>query len=203
MNIFDSIAFEDRRLLEILYSQPHRKYHNLSHITHVLKYCRIVQDSYTVNVFDYYFYTLASAFHDAYYDIGSKDNEKRSADLWRRSVTAQSRKEFVEPVAEVIEASANHWNPANENLSEQAKVFLDADIYELASEWELFQHNTENVIAEFRSRFSETEILKGRIAWMDHLLSGGRIYWLARDRDTAARENLKRSRDILQSRLEV
>ena len=191
------IAFEDRRHLNILYSQAHRAYHGLPHPSHVFEYMYVIKSKYS-NLPDFMFAdkifpTFITAWHDAYYDVGAKDNEVRSAQLWASSVTAaQYKQELVYEIYAGIEASANHWDPANEALSARIQVFLDADIYALGSHYDVFAHDGRNVIKEFSTHFDRDEVIAGRKAWYESILAKERIYWICRDREDQVRRNMER-----------
>ena len=63
--------------LESLYSEPHRKYHNLRHVLDCLGYL----DSHPVEGSDPSAVELAIWFHDAIYLPQEKGNEQASADM--------------------------------------------------------------------------------------------------------------------------
>lgn len=192
------LAFEDQRLLRILYGQSHRAYHNESHANHVFAYMGVIKSRYANKLPDFCvkpgFRLNVSAWHDAYYDIGSQTNEMRSAQLYRDSVTAEAHtSEMRSEIAAAIDASANHWDPLNEALSPQSLVFLDADLYELGSHYEIFRHNALNIITEYSSLYDRDVVVSGRRQWYETLLDRDRIYWIATDRDDAVRQNVERA----------
>ncbi|MNK44961.1 hypothetical protein D3C87_637050 [compost metagenome] len=201
-----NIAFEDRRLLDLLYNQSHRKYHNAPHPAHVRAYCERIRFLYA-NLLDKLpgskafngiglglFYDQVSAWHDAIYEIGKTDNEELSAQLFASSATAEALpQQIATDVAAAIRASANHWNPINEALPTHVKVFLDADLFELSTHYEIFHQNALNILAEYSSKFSYEECVKGREDWYRSILAKDRIFWICRDRDDLVRTNIKRA----------
>jgi len=189
---------EDRRLLELRYSEPHRAYHDINHPEIVYGYCQEIWQSYFGNQdplakFPAEFFQTACAWHDAIYVVGSKTNEEDSAALYERSSTARFQNPYAQrAVIDAIRASGDHWASKNAQLNNAIKVFLDADIFELSADWELFNHNSNMVMKEFCSKFTPQEVLEGRKKWFESLRDKTRIYWICTDRDDLARENIER-----------
>lgn len=202
-----NIAYEDRRLLDILYNQPQRRYHNAPHPAHVLAYCNRIRWLYKPAIDQLpkptnplngmelgFFLTQVTAWHDAIYDIGATDNEFRSAELFASSVTAQALPQHVrDDVIAAIRASANHWMAINEVLPWHVLVFLDADIYELSTHYEIFHQNALNILAEYSSKFPMEECIAGREKWYRSLLEKESIYWICKERDDLVRRNIERA----------
>lgn len=201
-----NIAFEDRRLLDILYNEAHRKYHNRPHPGHVRAYCERIRFLYA-NVLDKMpgskafngiglslFYDQVTAWHDAYYTIGRSDNEERSAVLFASSATADALpQQIATDVTAGIRASADHWNPLNDALPTHIKVFLDADLFELSTHYEVFHQNALNILDEYASHFPYEECVKGRETWYRSVLEKDRIFWICKDRDDLVRANIERA----------
>lgn len=103
--------------LAAAYSEPHRAYHNLTHIAELLGWFdRVADDIGWLAPGEVY---AAILFHDAIYVPGAKDNEARSAEWALRAG-------FGEHVAELICMTARHTSHASTG-HDQAH-FLDADM---------------------------------------------------------------------------
>lgn len=204
MKTFEACAFEDQRHLSVLYGQPHRFYHNGDHAHHVAMYCKQIWAKYgNANEVPVRFFDIAAAFHDAYYDLDRKDNELRSALLFDTSASADPKYcgFHRRGIYQTILATASHCDPANDELCLEGQIFLDADLYELGAEWELFEHNSKNLELEYRTAYSEEDFLNGRKAWLENVLAKDKIFWVVKDRDIRAFKNVARSLAELNKRL--
>lgn len=198
----------DQRLLELLYDN-NRVYHDAQHAALVYAYSKELYWDYLTKIphfdssdifeakqsdtFDEFF-LQAAAWHDAMYDVSRTDNEEVSAQYFASSRSAEALYEWVvEDVTAAIRASANHWAEENDALPDHAKIFLDADLYELAAPWEVFEQNTLNVIAEYTRAFPIEEVLAGRKKWLKKVLELPKIYWYASHLDAPARKNIERA----------
>lgn len=108
--------FED---LVNAYSERHRAYHNLTHITHFLTELDTVPKNDAV-------IEWATWYHDAIYCPGAPDNESRSALLARSVLTELGLDQELGPrVSKLILSTQSHQ--ADESDMAQ-KLFLDADL---------------------------------------------------------------------------
>ena len=84
-----------------LYNEPHRAYHNMSHVQDVLASLDLVLGTHPTPLQpkDAAITTLAAFFHDVIYNPKSSTNEKDSADLFR---------EFVSEMVDVIRSFSGH-----------------------------------------------------------------------------------------------
>jgi len=106
------------------YSEPHRAYHNTTHIAELLGWFDRVADAPGWQVpADVY---TAILFHDAVYAPGAKDNEARSADWARRAIASHGLPANADRVAEMIDLTAQHGKL--ETATGDAALFLDADM---------------------------------------------------------------------------
>jgi predicted metal-dependent HD superfamily phosphohydrolase len=85
----------------------------------------------------------------------------------------------------------------------ESRVFLDADLYELGSFYEVFEHNYRNIVDEFLTVFTMSEIKQGRIAWYESMLARDRIFHISSDREERARANMVRHIEVLQNELKA
>lgn len=103
------------------YEQPHRFYHNFSHIERMLNYVS------TDRCEDYNTLAYAILFHDIVYEIGKEDNEEQSCELYKQYYSAVRYRDLPHPdlVCPLIMATKN---PFDTSLTGDAKVILDADL---------------------------------------------------------------------------
>lgn len=123
--------------------EPHRRYHTLAHVAHVL---RAVRDlTVEVPVVDPVAVRVAAWFHDAVYDPRSSTNEADSAALAERLLPEAG----VDParlatVGRLVRVTATH-----EPTSEDEAVLVDADLGVLAADPAGYQAYSEQVRAEY------------------------------------------------------
>jgi len=181
----------DAALLQSLvtrYSEPHRHYHTLDHLDACLRHLPALRGlaTYPDEV------ALALWFHDAIYDIGAADNERRSADWAVKSLLAAKVEAAVtQRVSELILVTRHEVMP--QTVDEQ--IMLDVDLAILGTRAGVFDGYEGQVRAEYRTvpeplfRANRRRILQG-------FLARGRIYhtdpFYGRF-ETQARLNLARS----------
>src|SRR5690348_17112290 len=109
------------RDLVSLYSQPHRHYHNLSHITECLAELDSVHDlARQPDAVE-----LALWFHDAVYETRSQDNEEKSAELARRRIAdAGGTADLCNSVADLVLSTKAH----DSSLHPDAPLLVDVDL---------------------------------------------------------------------------
>ena len=112
------IAPELATILAAQYGEPHRAYHNATHIAEVLRWFDIVGDevgwSSPRDVYD------AVLFHDVIYDAKAHDNEERSAQLALAHGCSPH-------TAELIRLTARHGKVTRDEVDTDAAIFLDCD----------------------------------------------------------------------------
>jgi predicted metal-dependent HD superfamily phosphohydrolase len=111
----------------------------------------------------------AIAFHDAIYDAARKDNEARSAELWRSAGPALPQPQ-VDWVAGTIMATADHLGttpePGMDAAAWAARAWmLDLDLTPLGEDPATFDANTEALRREFH-HLSEAQWQQGRTAFL-------------------------------------
>lgn len=175
------------RLVE-MYSEPHRHYHNLHHISDCLawfdRYISLAHDPLAVE--------LALWFHDAVYDTRAADNEERSARLaadWLDQ--AGAKKVLLESVSQLILATKSH----DGSLHPDAPLVVDVDLSILGQPEPRFWEYERQIRMEYdwvpKAIFSakRTEILEG-------FLARKRLYQtdtFSQELETQARKNLSAS----------
>jgi predicted metal-dependent HD superfamily phosphohydrolase len=171
--------------LAAAYGEPHRAYHDATHVAEVLGWFDTVADDVgwhqPAEVY------VAIVFHDAIYVPGANDNELRSAAWARRSDIAVD----LDRVGELILLTATHGKYALVD-DRDAALFLDCDMAILGAPREAFARYDEAIRAEYSSIPAE-HYQAGRRAFLEGLLARDRIflsdYFHAR-LDAAARANL-------------
>ena len=125
--MLDDLGVRDEGLLQDLltrYAEPHRRYHDVHHVAAVVARARELAAQ--VGLDQPHATLLAAWFHDAVYDPRARDNEQRSADLARTSLTERGvAPTLVARVAELVLATADHVPPVGDV---EAAVLLDADL---------------------------------------------------------------------------
>ena len=124
------------------YSEPQRHYHNLRHIGECLAEFdlarHLAKNSVAVE--------LAVWFHDAVYDPHATDNEERSAELAKQSITqAGGEAELSRAVAALVLATKAH----DQALHPDAPVLVDVDLSILGQPKERFQEYETQIRREY------------------------------------------------------
>jgi predicted metal-dependent HD superfamily phosphohydrolase len=169
------------------YREPHRRYHTVKHLWHVLTTADELLGS--VPAPDPAAVRLALFFHDAVYDPRSSANEATSAKLARRVLddlgVARGR---VEEVVAMVEATATHeTGPRDLDLA----VVNDADLAVLAGTPAVYAAYVNGVRAEY-SHVDDEGWRSGRTQVLRRFLDRARIYATApmQANEARARANL-------------
>lgn len=155
------------------WSEPHRRYHNQSHLIWLLdeaeRRAALIEDAAFVG--------YAIWFHDAIYVIGGKetdgsvmpDNEARSA-AWAREAIAD--KALAERVGAVIEMTRKHHEG---EAAGDAALFLDMDIAILGQPWETYCAYAAAIRREFAA-YNDSAFAGGRWRFLDKQLERSRTF---------------------------
>lgn len=139
----EKLIEETCRLVIEKYSEKHRAYHNLSHITALLSSAEDLREKFD----DEQSVKLAIWFHDVIYQPKSAKNEIESAKL---AVEKLSRlnvpKIIIEKVEAMILATQKHQAVG---LDSDGKLFLDLDLAILGANAEIYRHYSEAVRREY------------------------------------------------------
>ena len=177
------------------YAQPPRAYHNFAHVQALLHHYRDVaagrgwQQPLEV--------LLAVLFHDAIYEAGRSDNERRSAQLAQVAITrwlADSDVDVARVMA-LIELTARHGSLRAEELDADAALFLDSDIAILGAPEAVFDAYDRGIAEEYRGKVPGFLFRLNRRRFLKGVLAQPRIFFsdFFHDRyDAAARVNLRR-----------
>lgn len=178
---------EVEQALSAAYAEPHRAYHDASHIAEVLRWYDWVADEVGwERPADVY---LAVLFHDAIYDPRAKDNEARSAALAQALGGAGAR------TVELIRLTAAHGALGPGDVDRDAAHFLDCDTAILGAPPDEFDRYDAAVGREYAA-IPAAAYRAGRRAFLETMLARPRIFLseLFHARlDAAARANLGRA----------
>lgn len=171
------------RFVYDMWSQPHRRYHGLSHLEHGLKlapkvaeqYGRAVQISKVVS---------AWVLHDLVYTIGCHLNEVNSADF----VQYVARENDYTEIRQAVCSTAMHDNPR----SLLDCIIIDMDLWGLGADWDTYVKNMWDVKAEYAQQYTEDQWVDGRHKFLAERLSRQNVYWtpLGFKREEQARSNM-------------
>ena len=140
----DSIQGEKTfELLQNMYSENHRFYHNPGHIKFLLalfqQFENEIEDKQAV------FFSIW--FHDAIYDPQKKDNEKQSAKLAGEELQKISLpKEKISKIEKLILATEKH---SAENTDADGKLFLDFDLAILGAKDDVYDEYKNAIRSEY------------------------------------------------------
>jgi predicted metal-dependent HD superfamily phosphohydrolase len=170
------------------YAEPHRHYHNLDHLRHVLVTAAGLQHLAR----DFTAVQLAAWFHDAVYDPRAADNEARSAAYATASLAALKLPPAqISSVERLILATRNHLAEPGDH---DAHVLLDADLAILGSPPAQYDAYARAIRQEY-GWVPEVQYRHGRGQVLERFLARDRIYYtqaMTTLYEQAARRNLQR-----------
>ncbi|MGY1710188.1 metal-dependent phosphohydrolase [Geodermatophilus sp. SYSU D00758] len=177
------------------WSQPHRRYHDLTHLAAVLG----LVGELDAAAADPAAVRLAAWYHDVVYDPRRGDNEQVSAERARAGLRGLVPDERVEEVVRLVLLTAGHDpQPGDAN----GAVLCDADLAVLAGPPEAYAGYASAVREEY-GHLTDEEFTTGRIAVLEHLLELPELYRLpavAAAWTPRARANLSAELALLRSR---
>ncbi len=180
-------------LLADLYSERHRAYHTLNHLSHCLDELEAARHlAEQPNQVE-----MALWFHDAIYDPKAKDNEQRSAELCRRTAEEAGLPEaFGRKVYELVLATQHHRAPEGGD----ARLLVDIDLSILGRPREAFDEYETNIRKEYHF-VPQDRYRSGRSAILRSFLDRPAIYstdFFRQKYEGPARANLARSLSSLE-----
>lgn len=161
---------------------PNRHYHGLEHIATLWKrHRRFGGGTPFLAPSADRLIACAIAFHDAVYDPTRRDNEHRSALLWRRWAPVDLSRAEVRWVFDTIEATADHLAPRSAATSrDRLRLWLlDLDLTPLGESPDLFARATRRLRAE-GSHVPEADWERNRIAFLRKVQAAPALYRSAR-----------------------
>lgn len=179
------------------YREPHRRYHTLDHLEHVLQTIDELADDH-----DLFLVRLAAWFHDAIYDIPFREltNEDASARLSLRELSrAGLEQEDLTQVARLVRLTATHVPGSRDP---EGELLCDADLAILAAPPEQYAAYVASIRAEYAA-VPEAEFVAARLAVLEPLTEG-ELFRTGKGRalTEAARANLAAECVALQTRLD-
>ncbi|OUC12613.1 MAG: hypothetical protein B0A82_21545 [Alkalinema sp. CACIAM 70d] len=169
------------------YSENHRHYHTLPHITHVLE----ILETLRPQAQDWIALQCAAWFHDIVYDPTQHNNEAQSATVAQRYLEAwHVDRDRIHPIQRLILATQDHRIP--DDLPDAA-LLLDADLAILGSAPQDYDRYAAAIRQEYHW-VPLAEYQQGRIAVLQSFLQRDRIYHTDRlfaQLEQPARRNLQ------------
>jgi predicted metal-dependent HD superfamily phosphohydrolase len=170
------------------YGEPHRAYHNLSHIMALLR----LADSERLHINRPEIVELAIWFHDVIYDTRAHDNEMRSA-TWAAHAMRTMRidSHLIASVERCILATQRHEVSSPDIVD--LPLFLDIDLAILGSPEEVY-HRYAQVIRSEYDWVPEGAYRAGRAQILRHFLDRPALYFtapMAMRFDARARQNIE------------
>jgi predicted metal-dependent HD superfamily phosphohydrolase len=211
--LFAHVPLPDRAKAELsaMMTQKGRFYHALRHLAQLWRRHRLYGAAEGLNAPEIEtLIACAIAYHDCVYQVGARDNEERSAEVWLHASAGSAISEADRAwVADTIRATADHlgypatpkpesdperqWRSAP--LLERARVWLlDLDLTPLGEVEADFDRNTELLRLE-APNLSEAQFEAGTHGFLKQISSAPRIYrspTLAARFEAQARANIAR-----------
>jgi predicted metal-dependent HD superfamily phosphohydrolase len=185
--------------LSAMYSEPHRFYHNMTHVEN----CIFELDSARDLTHQPDLVEFALWYHDAIYNIRAEDNEEQSAQLaYDVCLAAQLPQSFTQGTRDLILSTTHRTIPQGID----ARVLIDVDLSILGKSPEEFDEYEKNITREYAEvikTLSEKEFKIRRLGKLSPLLTRAERHELyltdffRGKYETQAKVNLQRSIDAL------
>ena len=169
-----------------LYAEPHRHYHTLGHIRH----CLNEFDPASALMDHPDAVELALWFHDAIYVSGAKDNERRSADLFREYSRQRADAALQQRIDALIMATTHSEAPRQRD----EQFIVDIDLSSFGLPWEAFMRDGQRIRAEF-PHLEDQDYYSGHLRFLRRLHNRPSFFFTDRFQqryERAARENIRR-----------
>ena len=175
--------------LRTRHAEPQRHYHTWNHLEALHRAALTVDWHRPDSVW------LAILYHDAVYEPGRKDNEHRSAELLRESLTRQVEPDTLAFADALIRWTHKHVVPDGLTPEETADAahFLDIDMGILGVERDAYARYASQVRQEFK-RVPGLMFNKGRAGFLVESLRKDTLFYSRRfqaELDAAARANMR------------
>lgn len=173
--------------LQSRHAEPHRHYHNMSHVAAMLG----LLNTHRAELHDETGVFVAAFFHDAIYDPRAADNEQQSADLcvgWLSQYSNDAGR--VSHARDLVLATAGHMSASFDG---DVAWFLDADLAVLGARAAEYDSYAAAIRREYE--FVPADAYRsGRSRVLQTFLDADAIYrtGLGRPLESQARENLQR-----------
>ena len=197
------------RIVQHAYSEPHRHYHDNSHIVGMFQSLAYSEAS---DLLAYEPMQLAILFHDFTYNPTSLGNEEHSIEVMKQVLEVFSPEIFRERQYNVaaaqlmILATITHTIPDNEEFTrlfemypeakDALEVFLDLDLLILAEPYDSVNHGYDEKIRLEYSMYPAEEFNKGRMEVLKKFYNREKIFissvFGTKKNEKRAKDNLKR-----------
>ena len=180
------------------YSESWRAYHTIEHIdatlTELDQFC-----SSGGKIDDLAAVEMAIWYHDVVYDTKAKDNEEKSAELFRTiALNSGISERFIKKVSLMILATKHTWGTTLRG----AQIVCDSDLSILGQSEEIFDEYEKNIRIEYEW-VPEDKFVKGRMTVLKSFLERISIFqtkFFCKKYEEQARKNLTRSIERLSTR---
>jgi len=174
------------RIIQGKYNEPHRAYHNLSHIYSMLMLSEEFYDFVGHN----HLFDLSIWFHDIIYDASRQDNEVQSAQLAIELLHPFLPTLFLDQLKEMIVSTKAHQPLIDHHDN---KLFLDLDLAILATDSKTYNDYAKAIREEY-SIFPDELYNAGRKQVLNSFLEKDNIYFTSffQERfESEARKNIE------------
>jgi predicted metal-dependent HD superfamily phosphohydrolase len=149
------------------YAEPGRHYHTIGHVNHCLGQARLMAELLPdVNALD-----LAIWFHDCVYDPLARDNEARSAALFRELAAPVMKPSLVHDVERLVLVTQAGQAPRQADES----YMVDIDLSSFGLPWDLFLADSLAVRAE-RPHLSDNQYAVQQALFLNGLLERESVF---------------------------
>lgn len=183
------------------YNEPHRHYHNLTHIQAMIGYFQ----QYQSQLVQANSVALAIYYHDVIYkvnDATEKSNEQLSVEFFQNTFADFLENGLIDNaliyrVTQLIMLTEGHQ--LTDDSDNDAKLFLDMDLSILGQPWAVYQHYANHIRKEY-ARVAQADYQHGRKSVLAKFLQRPRLYFsepFYQQYEKQARENLQREINAL------
>lgn len=189
-----TIITTQQQLLFKQHQEPHRHYHNLSHLYNLLS----LVEQFKSYIQQPRLLELVIWYHDSVYDPASKENEAQSAqwaiEIWQSYLNTPT----LQQLEAYILATTKHFPKTDD---EDERLFLDFDLSILAAEPTIYQAYSQAIQEEYTTVYPLGLYRKGRQQVLKAFLERSNIYYstlFVQQYEAAARSNLIEELQLLQ-----
>lgn len=168
-----------RALLNSVYKDKRRFYHDYVHINNMLKSLDTVIEEYPeiINntMIDYKVMRIAILFHDVIQ--GTKFNESYSEEIARFILSSidSYNTNLIDEICTLILVTDYGKITDTSNLGFREKLIRDLDLKELGADWNTYRHNLYLIRQEYPD-IPYWEFKEGRVKFLKHLLSFPEVF---------------------------
>jgi predicted metal-dependent HD superfamily phosphohydrolase len=149
------------------YTEPHRYYHTLGHLTHCLTQLDAAKD----HIEEFNASEMALWFHDVIYHYGAKDNEILSADFFRNVARSTMPEHFIDRVCEFIIAT-QHAGAAKDAA---IAFVVDIDLSGFGLPWEGYLADS-NALRDEASSVGDAQYYQGKLRFLSELQNWSSLF---------------------------